>query len=208
VKSRVAPITVWCGDYRFGEDNSFFPSVVKIARKYVDKELRTAATEVHFREALEALRRIAPFDGKILLDQLEHRWKHPDCPPSLYVLTCTLCAPDRGALLDHDANLVQELVCTKVGQAKRTVAARFPAYKTQVLGGVRISEGSQSLRVMIYGDGSAMPLEREIQQFARNVGSRAEVAENGAVRYVGDETYVGVEMADAICAFARQRRAA
>jgi hypothetical protein len=154
---------------------------------------------------MESLRSIAPVDGQVLLDQLEHRWRHPRCPPSLYVLTCTLCAPDRGALVADDGNFVQELFCTKVGQAKRTVAARFPAYKREVLGGVSILEGSQTLRVMIYGDGSAMLLERKIQQFAKKIGSRAEVVEQGRVRYVGDETYVGVEMIDAICDFARLR---
>jgi hypothetical protein len=58
---------------------------------------------------------------------------------------------------------------------------------------------------MIYGDGSAMLLEREIQQFAGDIGSRAQVVEEAGVRYVGNETYVGIEMADAICTFARHR---
>jgi hypothetical protein len=108
-------------------------------------------------------------------------------------------------LVAFDGSLVQELLCTKVGKAKRTVAARFPAYKTQVLGGVEIVGGTQTLRLMIYGDGSAMLLEREIQQFAGDIGSRAQVVEEAGVRYVGNETYVGIEMADAICTFARHR---
>ena len=50
-----------------------------------------------------------------------------------------------------------------------------------------------------------MLLEPEIQEAARDIGSRAQVVEEAGVRYVGDETYVGVEMIDALCAFARQR---
>jgi hypothetical protein len=150
------------------------------------------------------LRGVAPVDGHVLLDQLDHRWRHPDCPASLYVLALRLRAPDRGALVAENGQLVQELLCTKVGQAKRTLAARIAAYKSQLLGGVRISAGSQSLRVVIYGDSSAMLLEREIQQVARSRGSRAQVVNEGDVGNVGDETYAGVEIIDAICAFARE----
>lgn len=199
-------MTVWCGSYRFGRDDSFFPSVVSVARKYVDKRPDQRPPEARFREELDSLRSIAPVDGQVLLDQLEHRWRHPLCSPSLYVLTCRLYAPDRGTLVADSANPVQELLCTKVGQARHTVAARIAAYKTQVLGGVSIAEGSQDLRVVIYGDGSTMLSEREIKEVAKNIGSRAEVVEEaGLRRRVGAETYVGVEIIDAICALARQR---
>jgi hypothetical protein len=204
----VCPITVWCGDYQFGSDDSFFPAVVKVARKCVDKEPEVRPPEARFREALEGLRGIAPVDGQVLLDQLEYRWRHPYCPPSLYVMTCTLRAADKQTLVADAANPVRELRCTKVGQAKRTVAARIEAYKRELLGGVGIAEGSQSLRVVIYGDGAAMLLEHEIQDFARGIGSRAEVVEEPGARYVGDETYVGVNMIGAICAFARQHERA
>jgi hypothetical protein len=201
------PIAVWCGNYPFGDDDSFFPSVVTVARKYVDKEPERRPPEPRFREELEALSDIAPRESQGVLDQLEHRWRHPHSAASLYVLACTLRAPERGALVDDTGKFVQELLCTKVGQAKRTVAARLAAYKTQVLGGVRIAERSQSLRVVIYGDGSAMLLEREIQEVAKRIGSRAQAVDEGGARYVGDETYVGVEMIGAICAFARNERA-
>jgi hypothetical protein len=200
-----APIAVWCGDYAFGDDDSFFPSVVTVARNYVDKEPERRPSEPRFRQALEALSNIAPREGQGLLDQLEHRWRHPHSPASLYVLACTLRAPEQGALVDDTGKFVQELLCTKVGQAKRTVAARLPAYKTEVLGGVEIVEHSQNLRVVIYEDGSAMLLEREIQEVAKRIGSRAQVVEEDRARYVGNETYVGVEMIDVICAFARKR---
>jgi hypothetical protein len=199
------PIAVWCGNYAFGDDDSFLPSVVTVARKYVDKEPERRPPEPRFREELEALNGIAPVESQGLLDQLDHRWRHPHSPASLYVLACTLRAPERGALVDETGKFVQELRCTKVGQAKRTVAARLPAYKTEVLGGVEIVERSQNLRVVIYGDGSAMLLEREIQEVAKRIGSRAQVVEEDRARYVGNETYVGVEMIGAICAFARKR---
>lgn len=198
-------MAVWCGNYRFGQDESFFPLLVSAARRYPDKEPEERLPEEQFRESLEGLREIAPPETVGLLDQLEHRWEHPHCPPALYALTCTLRAPDQGALVSDSGELVQELLCTKVGQAKHTVAARITTYKTQVLGGVPIAVRSPTLRVVIYGDSSVMLLEGEIQAFARSIGSRAEVVQEGHMRYVGDETYVGVEMIDAICAFARQR---
>jgi len=201
-----APVTVWCGNYRFGRDDFFLPWAATVARKYVDKKPEQRPPEARFREELERLRGIAPADGRVLLDQLTHRWRHPDCPPSLYVVTCTLRAPDGWTLVDDAAKPVQELFCTKVGQARHSVAARIERYKTERLGGVSIAEGSPALRVVIYGDGSTMLLERQIQEVARNNGSRAEVTERAGVRRrVGSETYVGVGMIDAICAFARER---
>jgi hypothetical protein len=201
-----APIAVWSGSYRFGDDDSFFPAVVKFAREYADKKLERRPPEARFLEELESLRSIAPLAGQVLLDQIEHRWRHPLCLPSLYVLTCTLRAPARGSLVEDSANLAQEILCTKVGQARHTVAARMARYKTEVLGGVHIVEGSQNLRAVIFGDGPAMLLERDIKEVARNIGRRAEVAdETGVRRRVGSETYVGVEIIDPICAFARQR---
>jgi hypothetical protein len=66
-----------------GRDDSFFPSVVTVARKYVDKKPEQRPPEARFREELDGLRSIAPVDGQVLLDQLEHRWRHPLCSPSL-----------------------------------------------------------------------------------------------------------------------------
>jgi hypothetical protein len=88
----------------------------------------------------------------------------------------------------------------KVGQAKHTVAARLPRYKTEVLGGVRVVDGSPTLRILVYGTGPAILWEREIQQVARRHASRAQVIdETGVRRRVGSETYVGVGMIDALC---------
>lgn len=193
-------------NYAFGRDDSVFPNVVNAARKYADKEPGQRPEEARFREEMESLRGVVPTDGQVLLDQLKHRWRHPDCPPCLYVLTCTLCAPEHGALIDDAGKLVEKLLCTKVGQAKRAVAARIEGYKRDVLGGVSILEGSATLRIVIYGDGAAMLLEHEVQQVAKNNGSHAEVVEQSGVRRrVGSETYVGLGMVDDICAFARER---
>lgn len=209
MKSRTGDtrVTVWCGDYQFGRDDFFLHRAATVARKFVDKRPEERPPEARFREDLQSLRRIAPAEGLGLIDQLAHRWTHPDCPPCLYVLTCTLRAPDRGILLDDAARPVQELLCTKVGQARHTVAGRLPRYKTDVLGGVRVVDGSPTLHVLVYGNSPVMLLEREIQEVARSHGSRAQVVdETGVRRPVGSETYVGVGMVDALCTFARERR--
>jgi hypothetical protein len=44
----------------------FIPSVVTVARKYVDKEPEQRPPEAHFREALESLRDIAPVKNRTL----------------------------------------------------------------------------------------------------------------------------------------------
>lgn len=116
-RRRAAPIAVWCGDYRYGGEDFFFRQAVAAGRKYVDKTPEQRPPERPFREELERLRSIAPAEGSVLLDQLEHRWRHPDCPPSLYVVTCTLSAPEGGAMVAGAAESVQELLCSKVGAA-------------------------------------------------------------------------------------------
>jgi hypothetical protein len=192
-------LTVWHGDYAFGRDNTFFPAAVLLARKYADKEPDERPPEVEFRKALDTLRGTAPQESHALLDQIEHRWLHPHCPPALYVLTLTLSAPQGGALVAADGQHVPELVCTKVGEAKRTIAARIAAYKKQVLGGVPVATGSPMLRAAIYGDGEAMLLESEVQKVARAAAPRAaKVIDGQQLAYVGDETYVGVEVVDAV----------
>lgn len=86
------------------------------------------------------------------------------------------------------------------------MAPRIERYKTDPLGGVRVAECSQALRVLIYGGASTMLFEREVQKVARNNALRAEVVEQtGTRRWVGSETYAGVEIVKAICAFARKR---
>jgi hypothetical protein len=205
--SRDGHLTVWSGEYAFGQDDSFFPAAVLLARKYSDKEPDRRRPEDEFRDALEALRSTAPKEGHVLLDQLEHRWRHPDCPPALYVLTLTLSAPDGGALVGADGQPVQGLVCTKVGEAKRTIAARIAAYKRQALGGVPVAPESPTLRAAIYGDGDAMLLESEVQKAARGTAPRAAKTVDGQrFAYVGDETYVGLEVVDVVCALARARQ--
>lgn len=196
--SRDGHLRVWHGYYAFGQDNTFFPAAVLLARKYADKEPDQRPPEVEFRKALDALRETAPKGGTALLDQIEHRWLRPDCPPALYVLSLTLSAPQGGALIAADGQHVQELVCTKVGEAKRTIAARITYYKTRLLGGVRVATGSPTLRAAIYGDGDAMLLESEVQKAARAAAPRAAKVIDGERDDVGDETYVGLEAVDAV----------
>jgi hypothetical protein len=88
---------------------------------------------------------MTPVEGRVLLDQLEHRWRRPDCPPSLYVVTCTLRAPRHGALVANTGNLVEALLCAKPGSAMHSIAARMKRYITEPLCKLRIGEASQSL---------------------------------------------------------------
>jgi hypothetical protein len=197
-------VTVWCGNYSFRRDDPFFMEVVKAGRDYADKEAGQRPSEDAFRAEMGRLRGTAPEDALVLLDQMEHRWKQPACPPALYVLTCTLLAPDDGFVVDESGRRKKKLLCTKVGRAKRTVAARIERYTWDRLGGLWPDAGSQTLRVVIYGDASSMLLERQVQKVAKNNGSRATAIErDGALRTVGSETYAGVAMVDPICAFAR-----
>jgi hypothetical protein len=111
------------------------------------------------------------------------------------------------ALIDEAGRRVRELACTKVGRAKHTVASRLPPYRRDVLGGVPIVDGSQTLRVVVYGSGPTMLLERDMQRVARCSGSRAEVVdEAGARRRVGSETYSGTGMVEELCSLARNGR--
>ena len=198
-------VQVWCGDYGFARDESFFPAAARLGDRY-GREPDKRPPEAKFRGELERLREIAPDGGRALLDQIEHRWMYPDCPPALYVLTCTLQAPQEAALVDQNGSLVQELRCTKVGKAKRTVAARLNRYMHDPLGGVRIVARSHSLRLLVWGHGSSMILEREIQRVARQAGSRAMVvAEDGPPRRVGSETFAGLVPVETLSTFARGR---
>src|SRR4051812_3811848 len=150
------PIIAWCGNYRFGRDESFAHWAQALAR-FVDPtpEKRKQAC---FREELDRLRPGVPADGREVLAQLEHRWRHPKCSASLYVMTCAL-----EGVLDDGGHPAQAVVCTKVGEAKHTIAGRFQRYRTRTssermaerrppsIDNVRVAEGSQSLRILIYG---------------------------------------------------------
>ena len=120
-------------------------------------------------------------------------------PALSYVVTFTLCAPEGGALVGRGGRHVPRLLCTKVGKAKHSVAARILRYRTEKLNRVCILKRSQVLRVAIYGDGSAMLLERDVHELARANGSRAEVIEPIGERrdVVSPEAYAGAAMADA-----------
>jgi hypothetical protein len=198
-------LTAWHGEYAFGQDDSFFPKAVDLARSYADREPGKRPTDAEFRSELQVLLETAPVEGQVLLEQIEHRWLHPDCPPALYVLTLTLVAPEGGELVAADGGRVQELLCTKVGKAKRTIAARIVYYKTQVLGGVPVATGSPTLRAAIYGDGEAMLLEKELQKAARAAAPRAaRVIDRQRPVDVSPEVYVGVEVVDAVRRFAQE----
>jgi hypothetical protein len=202
---RCRVVRVWCGSYAFKREDPFFKKVVTAARRYTGKQSAGRFSEDEFRAAMEELRGIAPEEGVVLLDQLEHRWTHPDCPPALYVLTCALLAPEGGFVVDGDGRRKEKLLCTKVGEAKRTVAGRIEQYTRDVLGGLWPEDGSHTMRVVIYGDGDTMLLESQVRTVAELNGSRVTAIEaDGTVRSVGDETYASVQIIDAICTFAQE----
>jgi hypothetical protein len=201
-----APVTVWRGNYQFGRRGPFFDRAVRAARAYADRDLESRPRDVPFHKELECFRAIAPVNGQGLLDQLEHRWRHPDCLPAVYAMTCTLSVPPNWGLVAESGELVRELTCVKIGKAKRCVVARITTYNTEPINGVWPVEGSQKLRLLIYGDGPRMLSEASIKEVARRSGSYARVIdETGYQRNVSPEVFVGGRVIDAICAFARER---
>ena len=202
-------VTVWRGDYAFGRDDSAFREVVRAARKYADRDPDRRPEEGRFREELERLRRVVPADGRVLLDQLEHRWAHPDCPPCLYVLTCTLRAPERGTLLDDHGQPIPELLCTKVGRAKRTLAARIDAYM-DLLGE---SASWRPRRPCASWSTETVPPCRRSPRFSGSQRTTGRTPRSSTRAARGDEseggeTYVGPRVIDAVTAFARHRASA
>jgi hypothetical protein len=199
--------TLWCGEYRFGQDD-FLRRADGVARKYVNKPEAARPPEPTFHAAMAILRRFAPVEATAVVEQLEHRWAHPNCPKALYALTCSLRPRgEGGALLDNDGTHVQELLCTKVGSAKNTIADRLMLYrkKGEPLGGADVVPGSQVLRMVVYGRGPAMIVERQLQHLARGHATRAQrVDAAGKVDDVGSETFIGSEVLATLQRFARE----
>ena len=200
------PLTVWRGSYRFGRSDSFFNRVVTFAKQSANREPEKRPPEADFLAELEGFRAIAPVNGRVLLDQIEYRWRHPDCSDALYAITCTLLAPPHRALIAESGEHVQELPCIKIGKARRCVAARLKRYNVDPINRVWLARGSQTLRVLVYGDGDKMLDEDAIKKFAkRSGGSYAYVIEEtGRQRKVSPEVFVGARVIDAICARARE----
>lgn len=200
------PVRVWCGTYRFAHD-PFFTRAVKAGQIYVDANARGKQVSAErFRAEMNELRKIAPADGQVLLDELEHRWAYPQAPPALYVVTCDVCVPQRFALVAGDEELGQEALSTKVGQASRSLAPRISRYCKEGIAGVSIPKGSLALRVVVYGHGPSMVREGELKQVAKKNGVRLERVDEGGERLpVTTETFAGDAMVDVISAFARER---
>jgi hypothetical protein len=203
-------VTVWCGNYRFAREDPFLARAVKTGRTYVDPYVRGSPVSAeHFRAEMQALRKMAPADGRVLLDELEHRWANHQAPPALYVLTCEVCVPDRCELVAGEEEFGQAALSTKVGKAGRSLAPRIVRYAEEGIKGVEIAKGSLALRVVIYGRGPAMMSERELKQVAtKNATLLERVDEVGRRRAVTTESYAGVAIIKAVCAFARERESA
>jgi hypothetical protein len=203
-------VRVWCGNYRFARHDPVFKRAVKVGQTFVDENARGKPVSAEgFRAEMGELRKLAPADGHVLLEELEHRWAYPQAPPSLYVVTSEVGVPHRFALVAGAEELGQEAHSTKVGRARRSLAPRVGQYDVRGFAGVSITKDSVALRVVIYGHGLSMVSEGELKQVARKNGTLLErVDEGGARRPVTTESYAGVAMIEAICAFARGRASA
>ncbi len=204
------PIRVWCGNYRFASEDPFFSKAVKTGRACVDEKARGKPVSAkRFRAEMDVLRKMAPADGHVLLDDLEHRWDDPDAPPALYVVTCEVCVHQSFTLFAGAEALGQAALTSKVGQASRSLAPRIVVYQEAEIRGVSITPGSLALRVAIYGHGPSMVSEGELKQVAKKNGMLLErVHESGARRPVTTESYAGDAIIEAIYAYACNRAAA
>ena len=116
-----------------------------------------------------------------------------------------LCARRWSISRSRRQSRVETSTAPKSAKRSISIAARICGKKQRRLIESAL-EVTQALRVVaIYGDGSAMLLERHAQEFARANGSRAEVIEpTGVRREVSPEAYVGAAMVDGLV-FARER---
>lgn len=148
-------VTVWGGSYRFVREDPFFARAVWVGQKYVDEKARgRLRSEGGFLEQMAALREAAPPNGGVLLDEMEHRWSHPEAPPTLYVLTMEVSVLGNAVLVADGKRLGQRARSIKVGEAGRSLAPRLWVYAGPR--GVRraeITPGSLALRAVVYGSG-------------------------------------------------------
>jgi hypothetical protein len=79
-----------------------------------------------------------------------------------------------------------------------------------IINRVSIAEDSLALRVVIYGAGPAMMREPVLLKEAARLSARLELVDEQKVarRWVGRESFVGVEMVAALATFARERAVA
>jgi hypothetical protein len=146
----------------------FFDRLVHVGRKYPDSRGRGRQSPVsEFTNEIVGLREAAPSGAQVLIDELVHRWVFPTAPPSLYVLECSasFVTPNNGESADP-------FEMTKIGQAARSLAPRFTGYTDVGMTDLFVVPESISLRVLIYGHGSAMPIESEMKQAAARQGAK------------------------------------
>jgi hypothetical protein len=198
--------TAWGGSYRIVRDDPFFARAVRVGQKYVDEKARgRLRSSDGFLEEMAALRATAPADGAVLLDEMEHRWSHPEAPPALYVLTMEVFVTGEAFLIAGDKKLGQRAQSTKVGEASRSLAPRLSVYAgRRGLRGAEITPGSLVLRAVVYGDGPSMLFERHILRYTKTIGVRLDVESDQRPRWgVTAESYWGTDVVEGILEFAR-----
>jgi hypothetical protein len=200
-------VTIWGGSYRFVREDPFFARLVWVGQKYVDEKARgRLRSESGFLDEMAALRKAAPPNGAVLLDEMEHRWSHPEAPPTLYVLTMEVCPLGSAVLIADGRKLGQRAQSIKVGKATRSLAPRLSIY-TGPRGLLRgkVTPGSLVLRAAVYGRGPSMLFERDIQRYTSSICVRLEVDDDrGERRRVTSESYCdGKNVVEGILEFAR-----
>jgi hypothetical protein len=99
VKADGSKVEVWCGNYPLRRDDGFFVNAVRTGRLADEKARGRDTPADRFAAEIGALREEAPPEGRVLVEEIEHRWRFPDALPTLYVLTCEMTAKDGSILV-------------------------------------------------------------------------------------------------------------
>ncbi len=196
-------LTAWCGNLPLASDDPSFDGAVDLGRKYVDVRARgKPVSAAEYLERIVELRAQTPHDSHVLLDELEHRWAHPDAPPSLYVLTFGLSVKD-GYFVAGGENLGMHVISTKVGRAKRSLVGRLALYAEGGIGrGMTIPPGSLTLRVAVFGHGTSMLTESDLKREATlHVRALGRIGGDGRVT---SESYEGVAAVEPLSRFVQR----
>jgi hypothetical protein len=206
-REMIGMVNVWSGNLPFSLSDPISKQARDIGRKYVDPYAQGKTVDAAaFEDAMAALREVAPLRTNAIVDELEFRWLNRAAPPALYVITHTVESRVAGRnLVAGNKQLGSRVRSTKVGKAKRSLAPRLAVYLERGYDHATIPDGTLSLRVVIYGNGRAMPPEPDIQRVARGNADRlyCECAD-GVTRPVSRESYYGTRVLTPLTDFAWQ----
>jgi hypothetical protein len=206
-REMIGMVNAWSGNLPFSLRDPVSKQAVEIGRKYVDPYAQGKTVDAAaFEDAMAALREVAPPRTNAIVDELEFRCVNRAAPPALYVITHTVESRAAGRnLIAENRQVGSRVWSTKVGKAKRSLAPRLAVYLERGYNHSKIPDGTLSLRLVIYGNGRAMPSEPDIQRVARGHADRlyCECAD-GVTRPVSRESYFGTGVLKPLTDFARQ----